>query len=76
MLMTILTKDFLFPNSLGSKSCKLLVPIISRYNKGLGIMGNDEGVHKTKYNTWLSSRLQNQPRSLACFAEVAGLALW
>ena len=28
---------------------------------GRGIMGNDVRV----YNTWLSSRLQNQPRSLA-----------
>ena len=30
-----------------------------------GIMGNDVRVYKTRYNTWLSSRLQNQPRSLA-----------
>ena len=28
-------------------------------------MGNDVRVYKTMYNTWLSSRLQNQPRSLA-----------
>ena len=28
-------------------------------------MGNDERVYKTMCNTWLSSRLQNQPRSLA-----------
>ena len=28
-------------------------------------MGNDVGVYKTRYNTWLSSRLQNQPHSLA-----------
>ena len=32
---------------------------------GRGIMDNDERVYKTMYNTWLSSRLQNQPRSLA-----------
>ena len=32
---------------------------------GRGIMGNDVRVYKTMYNTWLSSRLQNQPRSLA-----------
>ena len=30
---------------------------------GRGIMGRNEGVYKTGYNTWLSSRLQNQPRS-------------
>ena len=30
---------------------------------GQGIMGNDLGVNKTRYNTWLSSRLSNQPRS-------------
>ena len=28
-------------------------------------MGNDVRVYSTMYNTWLSSRLQNQPRSLA-----------
>ena len=27
---------------------------------GRGIMGNDVGVYKTRYNTWLSSRLPNQ----------------
>ena len=32
---------------------------------GRGVMGNDVRVYKTMYNTWLSSRLQNQPRSLA-----------
>ena len=32
---------------------------------GRGIMGNNVRVYKTMYNTWLSSRLQNQPRSLA-----------
>ena len=32
---------------------------------GRGIMGNDVRVYKTMCNTWLSSRLQNQPRSLA-----------
>ena len=31
---------------------------------GQSIMGNDIGVYKTRYNTWLSSRPQNQPRSL------------
>ena len=30
---------------------------------GLGIMGRDVGVYKNGYNTWLSSRPQNQPRS-------------
>ena len=30
---------------------------------GRGIMGRNVGVYKTGYNTWLSSRLQNQPRS-------------
>ena len=34
---------------------------------GRGIMGRDVGVYKTGYNTWLSSRLQNQPRSLLSF---------
>ena len=28
-------------------------------------MGNDVRVYKTRYKTWLSSRLQNQLRSLA-----------
>ena len=28
-----------------------------------GIMGRNVGVYKTGYNTWLSSRLQNKPRS-------------
>ena len=32
---------------------------------GRSVMGNDVRVYKTRYNTWLSSRLQNQPRSLA-----------
>ena len=30
---------------------------------GRGIMGRNVGVYKNGYNTWLSSRLQNQPRS-------------
>ena len=30
---------------------------------GQSIMCNDVGVCKTRYNTWLSSRPQNQPRS-------------
>ena len=30
---------------------------------GRGIMGRNVGVYKDRYNTWLSSRLQNQPRS-------------
>ena len=30
-------------------------------------MGWDVGVYKTGYNTWLSSRLQNQPRSFLSF---------
>ena len=30
---------------------------------GRCIMGREVGVYKTWYNTWLSSRLQNQPRS-------------
>ena len=30
---------------------------------GRGIMGRNVGVYKTGYNTWLSSRPQNQPRS-------------
>ena len=34
---------------------------------GRGIMGRDVGVYKTGYNTWLSSRLQNQPRSFVSF---------
>ena len=34
---------------------------------GRGIMGRDVGVYKTGYNTWLSSRLQNQPRPLLSF---------
>ena len=33
---------------------------------GRGIMGRNIEVYKTGYNTWLSSRLQNQPRSF-CF---------
>ena len=31
--------------------------------RGWVIMGRDVGVHKTVYNTWLSCRLENQPRS-------------
>ena len=34
---------------------------------GRGIMGRNVGVYKTEYNTWLSSRLQNQPRSFLLF---------
>ena len=30
---------------------------------GRGVMGRDVGVYKTGYNTWLSSRLHNQPCS-------------
>ena len=30
---------------------------------GRGIMGRNVGVYKNGYNTWLSSRLQNQPHS-------------
>ena len=30
-------------------------------------MGWDVGVYKTEYNTWSSSRLQNQPRSFLSF---------
>ena len=32
---------------------------------GRAIMGNDAEVYRTSYNTWLSTRLQNQPRLLA-----------
>ena len=31
---------------------------------GRGIMGRITVVYKTGYNTWLSSSLENQPRSL------------
>ena len=34
---------------------------------GRGIMGRNVGVYKTGYNTWLSSRLQNRPRSFLSF---------
>ena len=34
---------------------------------GRDIMGRNVGVYKTGYNTWLSSRLQNQPRSFLSF---------
>ena len=34
---------------------------------GRGIMGRDVGAYKTGYNTWLSARLQNQPRSFVLF---------
>jgi len=34
---------------------------------GRGIIGRDVEVYKTGYNTWLSSRLQNQPRSFFTF---------
>jgi len=34
---------------------------------GRDIMGRDVVVYKTGYNTWLSSRLQNQPRSFVSF---------
>ena len=30
---------------------------------GRGIMGRNVGMYKNGYNTWLSSRLQNEPRS-------------
>ena len=30
---------------------------------GRGVMGRNVGVYKKGYNTWLSSRPQNQPRS-------------
>ena len=30
---------------------------------GRAIMGRNVGVYKNGYNTWLSSRLQNQPHS-------------
>ena len=33
---------------------------------GRSNIGNDVRVYKTRHNTWLSSRLQNQPRSVAC----------
>ena len=35
----------------------------SAWAPGQGIIARDVGVYKTGYNTWLSSRLQNQPRS-------------
>ena len=34
---------------------------------GRGTMGRNVGVYKTRYNMWLSSRLQNQPRSFLSF---------
>ena len=40
---------------------------------GRGIMGRDVGVYKTGYNTWLSSRLQNQPRSFVSFRLIFSL---
>ena len=41
---------------------------------GRGIMGRVVGVYKTGYNTWLSSRLQNQPRSFLLFRLVSSFS--
>ena len=40
---------------------------------GRGIIGRVVGVYKTGYNTWLSSRLQNQPRSFVSFRSIFSL---
>ena len=40
---------------------------------GRCIMGWDVGVYKSGYNTWLSSRLQNQPRSFLSFRLIFSL---
>ena len=40
---------------------------------GRGIMGWDVGIYKTGCNTWLSSRLQNQPRSFVSFRLISSL---
>ena len=42
---------------------------------GRGTMGRDVGVYKTGYNTWLSSRLQNQPRSFRSFRLISSFRL-
>jgi len=42
---------------------------------GRGIMSRDVGVYKTGYNTWLSSRLQNQPRFFLSFRLIFPLVL-
>ena len=43
--------------------CRHEIKQLRAWVPGRGIMGRDVGVYKTGYNTWLSSRLQNQPRS-------------
>ena len=43
---------------------------------GRGIMGNDLGVYKTRYNTWLSSRLPNQMRSFVSLNFFFGLVFF
>ena len=40
---------------------------------GRGIMDRVGGVYKTGYNTWLSFRLQNQPRSFVSFRSIFSL---
>ena len=40
---------------------------------GQGIMGRDVGVYRTGCDTWLSSRLQNHPRSLVSFCLIFSL---
>ena len=44
------------------------------WGPGQGIMGRVVGVYKTGYNTWLSSRLQNQPRSFLLFRLVSSFS--
>ena len=63
--------EMLFPTS--EFANKAEITILSARDKssawvpGQGIMDRVVGVYKTGYNTWLSSKLQNQPRSFLSF---------
>ena len=61
----------LFPTSELANKAEITI-LSARYTTrawvpGRGTMGRNVGVYKTGCNTWLSSRLQNQPRSFLSF---------
>ena len=70
--MFLLSFTFMVYNSPPVKKCYLWrisdYFVGTRYNKawvpGRGIMGSNVGVYKTGFNTWWSSRPENQPRSV------------
>ena len=77
LILKVILSKMLFPTS--ELANKAEITILSARDTtrawvpGLGVMGRVVEVYNTGYNTWLSSRLQNQSRSFLSFRLVSSL---